>query len=357
LLFSWKHLMPWDHPYDKLRNYFGEKVCLYYKFVGHFMLFLLVPAVVGIIEEIAVAATSTVTNPSIPFYSLFIVMWGVLMLEFWKRKEKFTALEWGMLDFEATEAIRAEFKDFEKISLTGEETLYFSPEKKRNLLALSFFIIILLCCAVIGTTACIYVIRYQLASANADGALAASFVPSIMNTLQIQIYGLIFAQLSDYLTDIENHMTDTQYEDSMITKNFMFSFINSYASFFFIAYFASSVNKPTYPNEAPNSNIGLLVYVLESLHLLNSHLLSLLSSTDNYIITISSLLAICTPGMCGYPDCMDALAINLAIVLGTGILVNNTVGILLPYYTFKHKQKEELKRSETGKILTFGLFV
>lgn len=28
--------------------------------------------------------------------------------------------------------------------------------------------------------------------------------------------------------------TDTGYEDSMIVKNFMFTFVNSYASFFFI---------------------------------------------------------------------------------------------------------------------------
>lgn len=61
----------------------------------------------------------------------------------------------------------------------------------------------------------------------------------------------------------------------MIAKSFIFSFINSYASFFFIAYFAAIVPKPTYPGQ-PDDN---------------------------------------TVGMCGFENCMTALAIDLGIVL------------------------------------------
>lgn len=32
-----------------------------------------------------------------------------------------------------------------------------------------------------------------------------------------------------------------------------------------------------------------------------------------------------------YSDCMSALAINLGIVLATGIIVNGTVNVFLPY--------------------------
>ena len=37
-------------------------------------------AVVGLGFEIGVAASGIIGNPSIPFYSLFIVLWGVFML-------------------------------------------------------------------------------------------------------------------------------------------------------------------------------------------------------------------------------------------------------------------------------------
>lgn len=58
----------------------------------------------------------------------------------------------------------------------------------------------------------------------------------------------------------------------------------------FTAFIAEKIPKPTYPGEPVNSNVG----------------------------------------MCGYPTCMTALAVNLGIVLAANIAVNNTVGIILP---------------------------
>ena len=39
-------------------------------------------------------------------FAVFIVIWAVVMLEFWKRKEKLTVLEWGMIGFEDEEVDR-----------------------------------------------------------------------------------------------------------------------------------------------------------------------------------------------------------------------------------------------------------
>ncbi len=160
----------------------------------------------GVGFELIVAGTSNPGHPAIPFFSLFIVIWGVIMLEFWKRKEKFTALEWGMLGYEAEEPVRAEFTDYEKISLTGEETLYFNQNKKRDLISMSFFIIILMCFAVVGTTACIYLIRYALSKSNQSANESAPIVASILNAIQIQIYGYLYSNVAEFLTDRENHM-------------------------------------------------------------------------------------------------------------------------------------------------------
>jgi hypothetical protein len=48
-------------------------------------------------------------NFSHPYALTAIAVWAVMMLEFWKRDEKFIALEWGMLGFEDTEIDRPEF--------------------------------------------------------------------------------------------------------------------------------------------------------------------------------------------------------------------------------------------------------
>lgn len=49
--------------------------------------------------------------------------------------------------------------------------------------------------------------------------------------------------VANALSERENHRTDTQYEDSMIAKIFIFQFVNSYASFFYLAFIAQYVGK------------------------------------------------------------------------------------------------------------------
>ena len=42
--------------------------------------------------------------------------------------------------------------------------------------------------------------------------------------------------VSKKLTNLENHRTDTKYENSLITKTFVFQFINKYVSCFYLVY-------------------------------------------------------------------------------------------------------------------------
>jgi len=56
--------------------------------------------------------------------------------------------------------------------------------------------------------------------------------------VQITLFNIVYAARAIQLTDNENHRTDTLYEDALIVKLFVFQFINSYTSFFFIAFIA-----------------------------------------------------------------------------------------------------------------------
>jgi len=135
------------------------------------------------------------------------------MLEFWQQKEQDTALQWGTLGYEQEESIRSEFKDFEKIKITGKQTLYFSQRKKNWLLFKSFARIFVFCSAVIGTVAGIYILRSYLSSISESVAGSAAYVSSIMNAVQVLIYGSLYEKESVKLTDSENHRTDSEYED------------------------------------------------------------------------------------------------------------------------------------------------
>ena len=100
---------------------------------------------------------------------------------------------------------------------------------------------------------------------------AAQTVASILNAAQIQIFNFLFQFLAAVLTNRENHRTDTQYEDAMISKLFLFQFVNSYASFFYIGFIAKY--QPSQPD-----------------------------AQDNWV------------GDCGAKNCMQPLAMNLGII-------------------------------------------
>ena len=65
--------------------------------------------------------------------------------------------------------------------------------------------------------------RFELASA-------------CLNLAIIGIYGVIFEALADSLCEWENHRTESEFENSRVTKNFLFQFINNYFVLFYIAY-------------------------------------------------------------------------------------------------------------------------
>jgi len=66
----------------------------------------------------------------------------------------------------------------------------------------------------------------------AFGGLAITLIA----TAQVVILNIYYTKKAVDLNDIENHRTDTAYFDSLIAKLFVFIFINSYASLFYIAF-------------------------------------------------------------------------------------------------------------------------
>lgn len=161
---------------------------------------------------------------------------------------------------------------------------------------------------VIGCVAAIYTFRFYLQN-RSDTASSSSFIASILNTVQIQILNFVYQKVARKLTDLENHRVDTAYEDSLIVKLFLFQFVNSYASFFFLAFVASNLSPP---NSAPS----------------------------NYL------------GQCGATNCMEPLSINLATIFGLRLTLGNFTDIFIPWFFHKQKIENETKGIAEDKVVT-----
>ena len=300
---------PWQQPMEMLRTYFGEKVGLYYAFMGHYSAWLVLPAIVGFVFQLVAWGSSNLSHPVIPCFAAFICVWAVLMIQFWNRQQSLTAFMWGMSEFESREMQRPEYQGrLIKSFVDGRYMLYYPVDRVRAKLAASTSVIVTLILMVIGAVAGIYVMKYTLSKTIGS---ASSTVASIINTIQITIFNMLYTAVARWLVNNENHKTESQYQDSLITKIFVFQFVNSYASFFFIAFVAAN--------------------------------LAAEAGTDPTYL-----------GQCGWVNCMQPLSINLAIIFGSRLTISNLLDVGLKVYAHKEKVKRETEGLSEEQILNLS---
>ena len=85
---SWKSVL--DVPSDKLRNYFGDKIALYFCFLSFYSKALIFPSVLGILPTIILFIfdnNSIFYRISNAVYLFAFLAWSVYFFERWQQKE------------------------------------------------------------------------------------------------------------------------------------------------------------------------------------------------------------------------------------------------------------------------------
>jgi len=295
---GWRN--PGKQPLDSIRAYFGEKIALYFGFLGHYTSWLLWLSIVGVVVSINEAVQLTTDSLLTPFFGIFVAIWCVLMTENWKRKEATLGMEWGMSDFEQEESIRPGFRG-EKIEspIDGKPTLYFPLVEQKKIINVSRSMVVFFIFLVIVAVAAIYAFKVWMEGLSSLTDYA-SIIASFINSVQIQIFNAIYQKLVIFLNNRENYKTQTAYEDALISKLFAFQFVNSYASFFYVA------------------------FVMDY------------AETDG----------------CSYGSCMTSLFVSLTIVFCTNLATSQVLQVWLPRYQAKQRRKAELEGVPEGKELS-----
>eukprot|EP00004_Rigifila_ramosa_P007679 TRINITY_DN187_c0_g1_i2.p1 TRINITY_DN187_c0_g1~~TRINITY_DN187_c0_g1_i2.p1 ORF type:complete len:516 (-),score=111.55 TRINITY_DN187_c0_g1_i2:935-2449(-) len=128
---------PWTQMQDlaPVRAYFGEKIALYFEYLGFYTRWLIIPSMLGFLVFLVQSSTGQWDHPIVPIYALLLALWSVLFTEFWKRKNAAVAYRWGMQDFEEEEPERPEYEGVEQPGLYyRNEFVSFPPDTQASTL-------------------------------------------------------------------------------------------------------------------------------------------------------------------------------------------------------------------------------
>jgi len=274
-----------------VRDYFGEKIAFYFAWMENYTLWLLVLMWLAAIDAIISAAgdrDSTAVTLKPAFYTLIIVIWITVHHENWKRTQVATAYKWDTEESTYTETPRAEFlaaadsgpwrirTEEEKrvccnLGMKQRKGKYFGGrflqdahakteelvmDVSAQLAVYSVAVPTLLMMAVVMLVVNISIMTYRLILSissqyeDSFGAEYQTYITGILSTVWITVMNLVYKQVAVKLTDLENHRTETSYENTLIFKTFVFQFANSYTTLFYIAFVKGT-------NVSPFSSFGL----------------------------------------------------------------------------------------------------
>ncbi|XP_070544484.1 anoctamin-4-like isoform X5 [Ptychodera flava] len=338
-----------NQPLDLVRKYYGEKIGLYFAWLGYYTSALIPAAIIGLgcfiygcvvmfdnpvqKETCDEAGMGNATmcplcnercgywllydsciytqmatifdNQATVLFAVVMGLWATLFLEFWKRKQFEIQYDWDLFGFEDHEEnCRPEFEanapDKRVNPVTKEEQPYVNLRTRFPRLAAASIVILLMILLVLACVLGVVVYRIAVSAAIAStgddfastySSLITTVTASCINLVLILILNRIYEKIAVWLTDLEMHRTETMWEDSFTFKMYLFSFVNYYTSIFYIAFLKGPKNG--YPGDY-DTIFGLRVEE-------------------------------CDPG-----GCLPELCLQLAIIMVGKQAYNNALEIILP---------------------------
>jgi len=341
---KWYKYQPLDH----IRDYFGEQIAIYFAWLGFYTGWLLPAAIVGLgvflyglftldqnvsAQEVCSDQAKNVTmcplcancstwplhqicdytriaylfdHPGTIFYAVFMSFWAVTFLEYWKRKSASLAHHWDCMGFQdEEERPRPEFAAnapyLEKNPITGiKEPSFPKAVRMRRIAAGSGIIVLMIVLVLIfilaviiyRTLASIYL--FSNSTTRPIAQILASTSGALINLMAIMAMGRIYENLALKLTTWEMHRTQSDFDDNLTFKVFIFQFINFYSSILYIAFFKGKF--VGYPGAYKN-------------------IVGNLRNED-----------------CGNGGCLIELAQQLAVIMIGKQVINNAQEILIPKF-------------------------
>nr|CAH7756325.1 unnamed protein product [Callosobruchus chinensis] len=227
---SWYMSLFAQQPLEEIRLYFGEAIALYFKFLDFYTRALIVPVVLGFLQLL-------VSRETVPFFCVFNVVWVTLCLELWKRKSNELAFMWNTIGMTSMDEPRPNFRGTMGIdAITGK----IQPQSPRYMTYVKMYGVSLPLTVVCMVVA-FYVMLLPFWAEDYIKQLDESYqqyliLPSLIYSLIVPIMNVYFRMFATFLTEWENHRTQSQYDRHRVTKLVLFEFVNNFLSLFYIGF-------------------------------------------------------------------------------------------------------------------------
>nr|CAI5828394.1 unnamed protein product [Callosobruchus analis] len=191
-------------------------------------------------------------NPATVAMSCLISFWSTGFMEFWGRNQSVLMLQWNLMSMEVDTTVRPQFRDKASFMVYSEITGKLEPMIAWKRIAYAYAItsssmillVLVMMSAFIGIMVYKVSMAYLFLELDIPGIkdynqLIASFSGAMISACIIQILTMVFRRVALWLTNIEYHRTQSQFDQSFIYKNYALSFVNNYSSAFYVAFFKS----------------------------------------------------------------------------------------------------------------------
>eukprot|EP00929_Paragymnodinium_shiwhaense_P010239 TRINITY_DN1147_c0_g2_i1.p1 TRINITY_DN1147_c0_g2~~TRINITY_DN1147_c0_g2_i1.p1 ORF type:complete len:733 (-),score=206.42 TRINITY_DN1147_c0_g2_i1:354-2552(-) len=230
---DWFSAFAWGTKIDKVRDYYGERIALYFLFISHLLKWLMLPAVAGFGLWFVDMIDGTPDNyTSLPL-CVGMGLWSVFFVHFWRRTAAKHALKWGTFGLGSQlEPTRPEFRGVSRINpVTGRPDRYYPWQQRLSKVIFSYAVLSVTIVLLMFFVLSLFALRHVF---HKHGG-RTSF--QIINALAVEVLNAGFTRIAKWLTNRENHRSYSEYANHLLAKTVVFKFINCYVSLYYIAFF------------------------------------------------------------------------------------------------------------------------
>lgn len=229
-------------PLEKVEDYFGVKIAMYFAYLGHYTVSLIIPALLGLLLWVIATIKTTSSDHLLVIFAFVNIVWATLYLESWKRASAGYAYQWGVdVENELIAEPRPLYHGITiKSKVTGKLEPWY-PNWKRNL----FRCIVSIPVSVICFGISFYVLtnildlKFWIIEEVNNGNLYFLFnvLPNVLMALAIGILDDLHKYVAYWLNDKENFRLEETYHNNLLVKILVFKSVNSFLALFYVAFY------------------------------------------------------------------------------------------------------------------------